>query len=489
MPSPSEIAPRQIAYIQFGALTADEWEALGVEISKPYTRGGETDKTPYDGRLGALDNGVKCLTCGEYNKTCPGHFGYIKLVEPVFNTEYLSVILSILSCVCPTCASPRIPPDQAALLNLLTTKRNVRLRAYKKRCKTVEKCHSCDALLPKFENSKNGIKMYYDDKEGAVLVTAREALAICLLVSNDTMKLLGFNDGLSENSVFFAEDIVLPEDRVHVHQVRPEAFIITHLPVPPTCVRPWVMRNGEKRDDDLTERLNVILKLNQKLKESINATTSSQPVKGRKKAGKLSEAERRKIIDDIQTNVWTLIDNSKEKSKTSSGGRSHKGIRERLGSKEGHLQNNAAGKRVDFSARTVIVGGGPEIPTGWIGVPSEIAAILTYPEPVTEWNREAFEKMLAERKINAVRRNGGIIHVKDVTRNYTRPFESNGVLGLRVGDIVERQMQDGDWGLFNRQPTLRIESMQGVQCKIIDDLAWRLPLCMTRPFNADFDGD
>jgi DNA-directed RNA polymerase beta' subunit len=161
-------------------------------------------------------------------------------------------------------------------------------------------------------------------------------------------------------------------------------------------------------------------------------------------------------------------------------------LKERTSGKEGHIQTNAAGKRVDFSARSVIVGSGPLCPVGTIGLPEYIAKKLTVPEPVTSWNKEYLTSLLEQGKITTVIRQGFTINVKKITDNFSKPFVWKNMSGLLLYDIVERQVKDGDVGIINRQPTLRIESMQGVIIKIMKgEYAIRLSLPQTRPFNAD----
>lgn len=82
----------------------------------------------------------------------------------------------------------------------------------------------------------------------------------------------------------------------------------------------------------------------------------------------------------------------------------------------------------------------------------------------------------------------GIQDVKRLTQNFTKPLEIDGHIGLKVGDLIERHLQDGDWGMFCRQPTISIESMQGVQLVInrTGIRAFQLPLPVTHPYNADF---
>lgn len=487
--------PSSLSFIQFGALTSQEWFSFAIKITKPYNRGSqEVDETPYDPRLGALANGVVCPTCGQTNKNCPGHWGVIELEEPCYNPEYIDYVLGIFKCICINCCSPLIPENVAG--NILGLARSARFKAYKKKAETLKQCPACQELVASFFIDKRNIKMFYEDKKNATPITAREACAILMRISSETMKLIGFNDDLSQNPLFSEEDICLPEDKMHVHEVRPEAYIFTVLPVMPTCARPWVIKGSERKDDDITDKYNTILKNNERLRADREAPAGAQPVRGRKRNGKLSEADRFKTIEDLHYNIWSVIDNSKEKSKNSS--RKHKGIRERLGGKDGHFQSNVAGKRSDYTARTVIVGGGSLLEMGWVGVPYHVAKTLTTPELVLEWNIEECDRLLSAGKINTVCRGGHVIDVQEVTGKGTKPFNWKGHRGIQLYDIIHRQLRDGDWGVFNRQPTLRIESMQGVQVKILpggdmnifdQEYAFRLPLGMTRPFNADFDGD
>lgn len=473
--------------VQFGVFTADNIRAFSaVEITTASTRGNpDIEKTPYDLRLGSLENGAKCETCREEWASCPGHFGHIELAEHCYNPEHIEKVCGILECICMNCISPRISENVAGII----LQRMTRFRAYKKKAKVLKQCSQCQEPLPNFFIDKQTIKYFFSDKKTAIPITAREAYSILVQISSKTMKLLGFNEDLSQNDIFTSEDIDLPEGTTHIHEVRPEGFIFEALPVIPTCARPFVMRGSEKKDDDITDRYNAILKINARLKADSEAPVTAKPVKSRKKIGKMTEADRKKAIQDLQNNIWTLIDNSKE-GKSKSNSRQLKGYRERLSTKEGHIQANCAGKRVDFTARTVVVGAGPDLPMGWIGVPETIAKKVTIAELVTSWNIGEYERLLAEGKINIVKRQGNTIRVHEATKGGTLPFTWKGEIGLKPHDVVDRQLRDGDWVILNRQPTLRIESMQGVQIKVlIGEYVFRIPLGMTRPFNMDFDGD
>lgn len=483
----------KLQVVQFGALTTDEWIAISAaELTTASNRGStNTEGTPYDPRLGALENGVKCDTCGEINLVCPGHFGHIVLPEPCFNPEYIETVVGLLKCICLKCQAPRLSANVASVLPS-SLKRSQRFRLYRKKAEILKQCSSptCQEPLPQFFVEKTTIKYYYGDKKSAIPITAREVHSILIRVSSETMKLIGFNGSLSENDTFVGEDVEVPVGKSHVHEIRPEAFIFEVLPVVPTCARPFVVRgSNDKKDDDLTDEYNTILKIKARLEADRVAPSDINLSKTRKRGGKLSEADRKKLLQDLQNHVSALIDNSKE-GKGRGNSRQHKGFRERLATKEGHIQSNIAGKRVDFTARAVIVGAGPDLPLGWVGIPETIAKKVTISELVMSWNLAIYEKLLKEGKINAVKRQGNIIRVKEATKGGTVAFTWKGKTGLQPYDIVDRHCRDGDWVIINRQPTLRIESMQGVQVKLlIGEYVFRIPLGMTRPMNADFDGD
>jgi DNA-directed RNA polymerase beta' subunit len=495
---------KPIKTVSFGVLTEEEIVASGVEITTASNRGSsETRGTPYDLRLGSLENGVNCEACGFKNHDCPGHQGYIRLAVPCYNPKFMEYVMGILKSICPGCASPRIPA--ISLGPIASTKQSQRFKAYRKKAELIKKCSVCFEPLPSFFIDKNTIKMYHSDRKSAVPLTAEEAHAILLKVSDETAMLLGFNQSLSTNPAFLTKDADLLSNKTHPHQIKLESLIFTVLPIVPTCARPWVHKADSKLDDDLTETINSIIKCNQKLISDREAPLGAPTTTSRKKTNKkLTESDRIKTIDDLTSHIFALIDNSKD-TKTKGNSRKQKGLQERLSGKGGQVNTNCAGKRSDFTARTVIVGADAEIPLGFIGVPERIAKKLTKPEIVCDWNIAHFERLLREGKINTVDRRGPngqtyTIVVSEVTANNTKPFVWKDREGLQRYDIVHRQLQDGDWGIINRQPSLRVESMQGVQIKILrnptsphdyakDINSFKIPLGKTGAFNADFDGD
>ncbi|EDO14315.1 hypothetical protein Kpol_162p1, partial [Vanderwaltozyma polyspora DSM 70294] len=167
-------------------------------------------------------------------------------------------------------------------------------------------------------------------------------------------------------------------------------------------------------------------------------------------------------------------------------GRPVKSIRARLKGKEGRIRGNLMGKRVDFSARTVI-SGDPNLELDQVGVPKSIAKTLTYPEVVTPYNIDRLTQLV---------RNGPNEHpgAKYVIRDNgdridLRYSKRAGDIQLQYGWKVERHIMDNDPVLFNRQPSLHKMSMMAHRVKVMPYSTFRLNLSVTSPYNADFDGD
>jgi len=265
---------------------------------------------------------------------------------------------------------------------------------------------------------------------------------------------------------------------VNVSQARPEWMIITVLPVPPPPVRPSISMDGTgtglRNEDDLTYKLGDIIRANGNVRQAI------------------AEGSPNHIITDfenlLQYHVATYMDNdiAGQPQALQKSGRPVKAIRARLKGKEGRLRGNLMGKRVDFSARTVITGDA-NISLDEVGVPRSIARTLTYPETVTPYNIGKLTQLVQ----NGPNEHPGAKYVirADGTRIDLRHHRRAGAIQLEYGWKVERHLVDGDYIIFNRQPSLHKESMMGHRVRVMPYSTFRLNLSVTSPYNADFDGD
>ena len=167
-------------------------------------------------------------------------------------------------------------------------------------------------------------------------------------------------------------------------------------------------------------------------------------------------------------------------------GRALKSISERLNGKTGRVRGNLMGKRVDFSARSVITAD-PNLSIRELGVPIKIAKNLTYPVTVNNRNKNYLLKLVQN---GPEKYPGAKILERSTGENISLQYVDRASIDLNNGDIVHRHMVDGDAVLFNRQPTLHRMSMM---CHIARVLkhgnTFRMNVADTKPYNADFDGD
>lgn len=457
-----------IGEIQFGVLSNKEIKNLSECEITAFTNSKTTENTPYDSRLGAIDNGTKCPTCQEGTLTCPGHFGHISLPICIYNRTFMKYIVALLQCVCHKCSRLRIKNAQISTFSTKVMYRDPFkiLKTIEEKCSKYKECphEDCGEPLHKVVFTKRDEIKILASPTKKIPLTADHVRTIFKKISDADLNVLGFNRQLKSDPQF--TKTIRGED-THLHKFRPENLIIKNLLVIPPSARPYAIRDGETCDDDITAGYDNIIKLCNKVSGKTTKKTKSS----------IQTPQIHRI--ELQNAIWTLM-NSKDDASTSAGGRVTRGIVNRLIAKEGRVQNNIGGKRVDFSARSVIVGGGIMLKNDELGVPEGVASILTKDEVVGEWNYEQIRSLIKNKKINRIRRGHIIIRI-EILQNPEK-FQ------IKYGDIAERHLRDGDIVMFNRQPTLRVESMLAFKVKVVSGYSFRLGLAWTSGFNADFDG-
>ena len=469
-PPKSEAPLREIKQVQFGILSPKTIIAQSVakiEHVELYekvrqkrnerrragqSRGEKMQPKPgglADVRMGCIEKNMRCFTCSETMVYCPGHFGHIELESPVYHIGFIKMVKKILECICIKCARLRILPDDPKYATLQHVRDKFRYawdiaKAKKKECPYED----CKAKLHQLK--RTGVNLYLMDKKtGHTELTAAEALAILERISDDTCRLIGLDP----------------------KQARPEWLIITVLPVAPPCVRPSVnMEMKGKGEDDLTHVLGHILRYNKELKKKDRRNTARH----------LAD-----VREQLQIHVTSLIDNDVAGVPQSlhKSGRPINSLASRLKGKTGRVRGYIMGKRVDFSARTVITGD-PNISIEEVGVPISIAMNLTFPERVTRLNLAKLQGLVD----NAPNYPSATYVVKPETNVRIDLSLVPCKPPLEIGDVVERNMITGDWVLFNRQPTLHKPSMMAHRVRVMPYSTFRLNVNVTTGYNADFDG-
>jgi len=463
----SDIQP--VVGIQFGIFSPDEIEKRSVvEITNSGTYDGNEPRIGglFDPRMGILDNGKTCRSCGQTNHGCPGHFAHYKLARPVYFIQFFPYILNVLNCICVRCSKLLVDKE----LHKAVTKRRgeARWRAVLNLCSNISRCgqdteDGCGAVQPD-RYTRDGIARITAEWVNSLTAAGQEKEKVSQVLEVEYVLRL-FRRITDEDVDFMG---------LNRYWCRPDWMICSVLPIPPPQVRPSVIQdNNQRSEDDLTHKLFEIISTDQRLKDKIN-----------------NNAAKNLIEDEhtvLQYHIATLVDNQIPGVAPSAqrSGRPLKSVQQRLGSKEGRIRYNIQGKRVEFSARSVITPD-PNLSIAEIGVPLKIAMNLTVPEKVTPYNREQMYKLIqngADKHPGAktiVRPDGRMISLKHVN---TREIV------LKLGDVVNRHLNDGDIILFNRQPTLHRMSMMGHRVKVLPYNTFRLNVSVTAPYNADFDGD
>jgi len=246
----------------------------------------------------------------------------------------------------------------------------------------------------------------------------------------------------------------------------PRNIVLTVFPVPPFSVRPPLLMGKDliRGEDDLTYRLMQMLRMNERVKTMREENRPPHVIK---------EAKY-----DLQVCLSSYIDHKKGMSSKTKDGKEYNSVASRLRSKEGRVRGNLMGKRVDYTARSVITGD-DAISMEEVGVPREIAEILTVPVKVTDYNKKQLNQLLRDKHtmVKFVQNPKG--HRFDLN------FANKDSITLQAGWTIDRQLQDGDIVLFNRQPTLHKGSFMAHKVKILEGRTFRLNLSCTPPYNAD----
>ena len=468
----NKLNPSRIIGIQFSVLSPEE--IRNSSVAHITSRDTYINNKPvigglFDPRMGVLDPGLICPTDGQNYMNTPGYFGHIELARPVFYIQFIETIKKILRCVCIKCSKLKICKEKYKFV--LDYKPKKRWDYIFKIAQKIKRCgedheYGCGCKQPKKIYKQDLASIFaewevgdgvYDTGDLTSKPTIRlypeDVLKIFKRISDEDVNFMGFSSTWS----------------------RPDWFICQVLAVPPPAVRPSVKHDAQQRsEDDISHIIVNIIKANTTLAE------------------KIEKNHTEKVIEDwttvLQYYIATMVDNKIPgvASVAQRSGRALKSIKERLVGKQGRVRGNLMGKRVDFSARSVI-GPDPILKISELGVPIKIAMNITFPQVVNKRNKKFLTALMENGPdkypgANILeKKRGGTISLKYVLRE-TQTLEE--------GDILHRHMLDGDPVLFNRQPSLHRMSMMCHRAKVMKKgNTFRMNVADTKPYNADFDGD
>jgi DNA-directed RNA polymerase subunit A' len=459
-------SPKRVGRIEFGLFSPKEIRKMSVrKIIWADTY--DDDGFPYpqglmDLNLGVIDPGLRCKTCDQKAADCPGHFGHIELAKPVIHVGYTRLIRKLLRVTCRSCSrllmtaeevEKVVGPEDSELSGDVVSEKDI---------KKERVCPHCgeQQLKINFEKPTTFSEVFVEEgRKVEHKLTPADIRARLEKIPDEDLRVMGINPDVA----------------------RPEWTILTVLPVPPVTMRPSIiLENGQRSEDDLTHKLVDIIRINQRFKENQDAGAPQL------------------IIEDLwellQYHVTTYLDNEVAGCPPARhrSGRPLKTLSQRLKGKEGRFRGSLSGKRVNFSARTVI-SPDPNLSIGEVGIPLAIANEMTVPVRVTQFNLEEMKQyVLNGPERPTIRSPCGANYAIRPDNRRMRLSDANletVAEMIEPGWTVERQLKNGDIVLFNRQPSLHRMSIMAHRVIVMDGKTFRLNPAVCPPYNADFDGD
>lgn len=475
----SKMTPLRITEISVGMLSPKDIEARSVlEVTNANESGSGSVNDP---ALGSTKFGVPCQTCGDTN-ICAGHNSYVRLHCPVYHPTFLGQLAMILRCLCPSCGQLFPSPEEIAELNLDLLPSDKRFKKLSEDCKSGQyRCRTpnCTSLPRLYSASESSDRKDYENtivwnsragpKENNIL-DPMVALGIlhAFEYKDPANPELGYSDG--PGLIGFARN------KSGSYRTLPSSWIFQNFPILPPSGRPPTEINGEASSDTLTKVYSQIIRFNLDLKKMNDGMPVRRAIP--------TNTEDKGKYNSLKFSIVHVINNKDNRMKKPN---KFECITKRCGTgKEGIVRKLALGKRTNNYARTVA---NPEATNEFdeVLVPRATAKKTTVEETVTVINRDRLTKCLRDGKVKRISVGDGA-HSDDMfscnshIRNYI----------LQPSDVVHRELQDGDVGIINRQPTLHRLGMAGYTVRIADSdstLVLGIHLGPTAGLNADFDGD
>jgi DNA-directed RNA polymerase II subunit RPB1 len=459
-----------IASVSFGFFEAAEIQRMAAcKITEHacFVNGAPAPNGPMDLRMGTTCQALRCATCSETLEACPGHFGYVQLAFPCFHPCLLDTTLKMLRCVCFFCSAFLL--DEEARRDLrLAGDRRARLSELVAATRSRRVCHRCGGHSPVF--SRGGLTIradfsratFTDEEERAYCsrcFTAAEARLVLKGVDEETLRLMGLDPAKS----------------------RADALILTSLLILPPAARPGCGGDRHTAPDDITARIVDIVKANNHLRAALEREAARLPEMG------LSAVAQTALLALTQAIAALMLGENRSAGGFHRTGPPSRSIASSLKGKDGRIRGSMMGKRVDFSARSVISPDG-EHDVNELGVPRHVAMSLFVPEPFADLSAQRLrERVLAgprslEGAYSVDRGDGSrlLLDFCDLERL---------AASLEPGDVVNRYIQNGDVLIFNRQPSFQRHSMMAFRAVIVDGNTFRANLSTSGAYNLDFDGD
>lgn len=413
----------------------------------------------HDSRMGTTDHSWICKTCQNKKNICPGHAGRIELNYPVPNPQLLNMVAKWLRILCHSCGS--VLTKNIPNVGRQTIFKQLETMIWRGK-KEPQKCHNCSQITyytlyhPKENKIEFILDRATDDMMGNTVIYYHQIEKIFNMVTSETMA------------------------RMKLHSdIHPKHIMIKTINAVPNTNRQDVKKPGSTRSssDDLTIFLKYIVEINNNIKVIPN------PI----------DEVFANTIYNLTFQVHGYIRGSqtvqiKNVSLKATGGRNMVGCISGFKGKMGLFRGHLLGKRTHHTSRAVITGD-VNINITEVGIPEYVARTLYIEEMVTEYNRSQLQIYI----MNGTKEYPGCSKIiKNNSKIEYSPDIMNNDIILEIGDVVNRDIINGDPVHINRSPSLKttsILSFNAVVSRNPDSHVIRINPAVCNIFDADFDGD
>lgn len=426
--------------------------------------------TLYSAMMGPSGRNKRCGYCAQFGDNCPGHPGKIMFYRtvcdqlvpnPIFHPSYVKLIVQCLQATCARCGG-LILRDVIKSRGLTG---NLKLIAKESIDKDCMSCHRGTNPLYKIASQdKNVINRRYDKEGQEFAIQPKEVYNILSGLSLEDEKLLGFHPA-GQRSLS------------NTKQNRPRDFIQFGMLVMPPNKRPIKYVDGVPQEHDFTKHLLNIVK------KSNNLRTYKPP----------PEYTAEKIERDILLRTRDLMtayrDMIEKQSASKRSNETVETIKSELNSKAGLFRSDVNATNSGMNTARTVIGPGPDIRADQIGLPEEWRSELYQEERVFRTidvkgtvvsNLDRLTALMQKGEIMRIIRGTKTISINEVNKNHEQ---------LQIGDVIHRFMQNGDYSIVGRNPSLHEHSAKALKASFTKSKTIKVNLSLLGGYAGDFDGD
>lgn len=409
----------------------------------------QTGETPihggmYDPRMGAIASYYQCVTCGNSEKECPGHFGYYGIDTQIVQPIVVEDVIKWLKIVCLKCGT--------LLVDVQKLKGKAKkLQQAAQSQPTDKRCPKCETIHPKVKPNEDNI-FYVNIQTNTEIKTLKpvDIKQIFDKISNETVIAMG--RGLESH---------------------PNKYYMDTIPIPPITMRPYYRSALTNKSHRTTPTLDFLKHIIRKSK-----------AKGIVAPDKVEE--RNLFLVRCYDDMVRGRSQKRGETRTNNviGGPLTDAIMKTIGGKKGLIRNYQMGHR-SLNGSRITISGNPRLEVDQLGLPLYVVKTLQIGETVREWN---YDRLKAEIMM------GNCTRIKRVATGHehglTRKTDLD--VALEYGDIIFRNVRDGDMVFFNRPPSVKesaIGAHRAITFKQEAENTFQMNVAACANYNADFDGD